>query len=143
MNDWKKVKIDLVTLDDLPRAAEELLQKASSRVWLLQGDMGAGKTTLVKSLAHLLGSSDTVTSPTFSMVHEYRLPNHEKIYHFDFYRLTKEEEAYQIGAEEYFDSGDYCFLEWGEKIPALLPNDCFAVRIETKDKDRRIIYYAA
>jgi len=142
MNDWKKAKIELATLDDLPRAAEELLQKAPSRVWLLQGGPGAGKTTLVKSLARLLGSPDTVASPTFSMVHEYRLPNHEKIYHFDFYRLTKEEEAYQIGAEEYFDSGEYCFLEWGEKIPSLLPADCFAVRIETKDKERRIIYYA-
>lgn len=143
MNDWKRVKIEAVTIDDLPRVAAELLQKANAKVWLLQGDMGAGKTTLVKSIAKVLGATDVVASPTFSIVHEYSLPEGKKIYHFDFYRLAQEEEAHQIGVEEYFDSGEYCFLEWAEKIPNLLPNDYFAIRIEAKDKNIRLIYYAA
>lgn len=142
MNDWKRVKIETVTVDNLPQVAAELLQKANAKVWLLQGEMGAGKTTLVKSIAKVLGATDVVASPTFSIVHEYSLPEDKKIYHFDFYRLAQEEEAYQIGVEEYFDSGEYCFLEWAEKIPNLLPNDYFAIRIEPKDKNIRIIYYA-
>lgn len=142
MNDWKRVTPEETGVEDLPGVAAELLQKATAPVWLFYGDLGAGKTTLIKSIAEVLGSEDMVTSPTFSIVQEYSLPKEGKIYHFDFYRLNKEEEAAQIGLEEYFESGNYCFLEWAEKIPNLLPNEYFAIRIEMKGDKHRNIYYA-
>src|SRR6185312_13565232 len=90
-----------------------------NKIFLFYGDMGVGKTTLIKSLCACLGSTDVVTSPTFSIVNEYSGPN--KIFHFDFYRLKNQAEAMDLGYEEYFYSGAYCFIEWPEKIPDLLP----------------------
>jgi len=99
--------------------------------------MGAGKTTLIKSLCEQLGVVDMVTSPTFSIVNEYAGP--EKIYHFDFYRLKTQAEALDLGYEEYFYSGAYCFIEWPAKIPDLLPDHYIRVDIQVLDDNARQI----
>ncbi|MEN0052941.1 MAG: tRNA (adenosine(37)-N6)-threonylcarbamoyltransferase complex ATPase subunit type 1 TsaE [Mucilaginibacter sp.] len=113
--------ITIQSLAELPAAAEAIIAHASNnRIFLFYGDMGAGKTTLIKSLCSALGTSDTVTSPTFAIVNEYQMVN-DKIYHFDFYRLKNQTEALDMGYEEYFYAGAWCFIEWPEKIPDLLP----------------------
>lgn len=113
--------ITVQSLADLPAAAEAIItQAANNRIFLFYGDMGAGKTTLIKSLCSFLGTTDSVTSPTFAIVNEYQAPK-DKIYHFDFYRLKDQTEALDMGYEEYFYAGAYCFIEWPEKIPDLLP----------------------
>jgi tRNA threonylcarbamoyladenosine biosynthesis protein TsaE len=110
-----------VTLETLPMVAKELLQFASShRVFCLHGEMGAGKTTFVKELCKAMGVSDEVQSPTFSIVNEYKSGAGDPVFHFDFYRLKKVEEAYDIGYEDYVFSGQYCFIEWPEKVESLL-----------------------
>lgn len=106
--------------DNLSIASDIIEFSGTNRIFLFYGDMGVGKTTLIKSLCKALGSPDNITSPTFSIVNEYAGPN--KIYHFDFYRLKTQTEALDIGCEEYFYSGNYCFIEWPEKIPDLLPH---------------------
>ena len=101
--------------------------------------MGAGKTTLIKALCECLGTNEPVTSPTFSIVNEYAGAG-DKIYHFDFYRLKNQTEALDMGYEEYFYSGAYCFIEWPEKIPGLLPEHFIKIRIEVQgNNSRRII----
>lgn len=100
--------------------------------------MGAGKTTLIKSLCKYLGSNDNITSPTFAIVNEYTGKN-GSIYHFDFYRLKTQTEALDIGFEEYLYSGNYCFIEWPEKIPDLLPNKYISIKIEALDNNLRQI----
>jgi len=121
---------------ELDNAAEEILSFApNNRVFLFYGDMGAGKTTLIKSLCSQLGSDDNVTSPTFAIVNEYTGPN--TIYHFDFYRLKNQAEAMDIGFEEYLYSGNYCFIEWPEKIPDLLPLHYVTVSIQVLDSGFR------
>ena len=132
-----------VALNQLNQVAEELIKEGKAfSVWLLDGAMGSGKTTLVKALAAHLGIKDVVASPTFSLVNEYTLPDGRPTYHFDFYRMKNEMEAYDIGADEYLDSGNYCWLEWFEKIPSLLPQHYFHVKIETTDFDHRLISFA-
>ncbi|MDN5285262.1 MAG: tsaE [Mucilaginibacter sp.] len=109
------------TISKLSAAAKAIIEHAANnRIFLFYGDMGAGKTTLIKTLCSVLGTEDTVTSPTFSIVNEYQAAN-DKIYHFDFYRLKDQTEAMDMGYEEYFYAGAYCFIEWPEKIPDLLP----------------------
>lgn len=98
------------------------------RFFAFFGSMGVGKTTLIKDMCAVLGSQDNVCSPTFAIINEYSTGDDRPIYHFDFYRLKNLDEAYDIGYEEYFYSGDYCFTEWTEKIEALLP-DCY-VRVD-------------
>jgi tRNA threonylcarbamoyladenosine biosynthesis protein TsaE len=101
--------------------AAELLQFASSqKIFCLHGEMGAGKTTFVKELSKTLGVSDEVQSPTFSIVNEYKAASGDPVFHFDFYRLKRLEEAYDIGYEDYVFSGHYCFIEWPEKVESLL-----------------------
>lgn len=100
--------------------------------------MGSGKTTFIKAVGHVLGVQEGMSSPTFSIVNEYETASGEKLYHFDFYRLKNELEAYDIGTEEYFDSGNYCFVEWPDKITGLLPEKYVEVSItkpgaETRD----------
>ncbi len=113
--------LNSTSLAQLPHIASEILTyAANTRIFLFYGDMGAGKTTLIKSLCECLGTEGPVTSPTFSIVNEYTGTNN-KIFHFDFYRLKNETEALDMGYEEYFYSGAYCFAEWPEKIPNLLP----------------------
>lgn len=100
--------------------------------------MGAGKTTLIKALCGALGSNDNITSPTFAIVNEY-VGADRKIYHFDFYRLKSQSEALDLGSDEYFYSGDYCFIEWPEKIPDILPDKFVTINIQVlPDNSRQI-----
>jgi tRNA threonylcarbamoyladenosine biosynthesis protein TsaE len=110
----------------------------NAHIFLLFGDLGAGKTTLTKSFCQLLGVQKNVTSPTFALVNEYEGAE-KTIYHFDFYRIKSEEEAYDMGYEEYFYSDNYCFIEWGEKIPNLLPENAVRIFIEAVSETEREI----
>ncbi|PZR31189.1 MAG: tRNA (adenosine(37)-N6)-threonylcarbamoyltransferase complex ATPase subunit type 1 TsaE [Azospira oryzae] len=140
---WKSVnKGEPVELSRLPVVANELLQATHKKVWRVDGEMGAGKTTLIKLLCEALGVREVMSSPTFSIVNEYTTANSQTIYHFDFYRLKKETEAMDIGVEEYLDSGNYCFLEWSEKISSLLPEVIFNVRIREHTPATRLIEYS-
>jgi tRNA threonylcarbamoyladenosine biosynthesis protein TsaE len=128
------------SLEDLDDAAAEILSYAGShRIFLFYGDMGAGKTTLIKALCHGLGSADNIASPTFSIVNEYNSPE-GKIYHFDFYRLKNQNEAMDMGFEEYLYTGNYCFIEWPEKIPDLLPQHYICIKIQPADDNARRLY---
>src|SRR5258708_17576564 len=130
------------SLAQISEAAMELLKAGKdTNVWALHGAMGSGKTTITKALLNQLGSHELVASPTFSIVNEYRSKDNEPVYHFDFYRIKNEMEAYDIGTEEYFDSGHLCLIEWPEKIPSLLPAQHFEIRIEIIDEQTRIIRY--
>ncbi len=125
--------------DELNEAADELLKFADKqRIFLFFGNMGAGKTTFIKSICKALGFHDSVSSPTYSIVNEYPLKG-ALIYHFDFYRLKNQEEAYDIGFEEYLDSGNYCLIEWPEKIGDLWPDSYIKVEIEEIEGGSRII----
>lgn len=116
------------TLDRIDEVAQQLLQAAGEqKIWVFRGQMGAGKTTLIKSLAKALGVVDTVSSPTFGIVNEYRTCSQDLVYHFDFYRLDDPLEGLDIGIEEYFYSGNYCLLEWAENIGQFLPDHFFLI----------------
>ena len=132
----KKIEID--SLSELERVAEGILSALGERrVVLLRGGMGAGKTTLVSRIAAKLGAEDTVTSPTFALVNEYE-GRDGTIYHFDFYRINRVEEVFDLGYEEYFYSGELCFVEWPEMVEGLLPDDAMQVRITVGDDQKRI-----
>jgi tRNA threonylcarbamoyladenosine biosynthesis protein TsaE len=129
------------SLAQINAAAKKLLNAGKDvNVWALHGLMGSGKTTLAKALLMELGSQETVASPTFSIVNEYQAAD-QTVYHFDFYRIKNEIEAYDIGTDEYFDSGHLCLVEWPEKIPSLLPAQHFEIRIEIIDEQNRLIHY--
>ena len=106
---------------------------------ILIGYMGAGKTTFVKAICEELGVEDVITSPTFAIVNEYTAGNGDPIYHFDFYRIKKLDEVYDMGYEDYFYSGNLCFLEWPELIEDLLPEDCTKVTITTEEDGSRSV----
>lgn len=128
------------SLEDLKPVAQEILQYAGNEtVFLFYGEMGAGKTTLIKSLCAILGVKGNTSSPTFSIVNEYEGEN-SLIYHFDFYRLKNEQEALDLGYEEYFYSGNPCFVEWPEKISNLLPENYLKINLEIiSENSRKII----
>ena len=130
--------LDSQSLEDLPDVARQLkLFAGDIKVWLLSGDLGAGKTTLLKEIASLFDIQDTVSSPTFGLVNEYWNSNEEVFYHFDFYRIETLEEVVDIGFDEYIDSGAYCFIEWPEKIEALLPEQFVLIRIKEQTPELR------
>lgn len=115
---------------ELNKAAKEIINYSGEQtIWAFYGEMGAGKTTLIRAIADQLEIEDNVHSPTFSIVNEYESLTDEVFYHFDFYRIKKESEAMDIGIEEYFDSGDVCFIEWPQKIPSLLPGKHLKIEI--------------
>jgi len=127
------------TPDELDATAASILSFAPhNRIFLFYGDMGAGKTTLIKSLCKSLGVTDNISSPTFAIVNEYAASN-TKVYHFDFYRLKTETEAMDMGFEEYLYSGNYCFIEWPEKIPELLPENYISIKIQVVEDGARYI----
>ncbi|HET6225123.1 MAG TPA: tRNA (adenosine(37)-N6)-threonylcarbamoyltransferase complex ATPase subunit type 1 TsaE [Bacteroidia bacterium] len=133
--------ITLTDLSELPSIAKKLLESLDGeKVVAFHGEMGAGKTTLIKAMCEALGVVDTVSSPTFSIVNEYRTASGQKIYHFDFYRIKSVEEAYDMGYEEYFYSKAYCFIEWPEKIGELMPLSYEKISIEVKGEKRIITY---
>ena len=126
-------------LDQVPDVAKMILESVKNKTLLFYGEMGTGKTTLIKELIKQLGVTDIVSSPTFSLVNEYRSENGESIYHFDFYRIEDEEEAYDIGIEEYFSSNSWCFIEWPGKVENLLPLDSVAIHLSINMDDTRNI----
>jgi tRNA threonylcarbamoyladenosine biosynthesis protein TsaE len=128
-----------VSQSELPDVANQLLKEAGEcKVWLFKGEMGAGKTTLIKALCQHLGVVDGMSSPTFSIVNEYATDG-GKIFHFDLFRIKNEVEAFDIGTEEYFYSGNYCFVEWPEKIPGLIPESHADVSIDLESHTLRTI----
>ena len=131
--------LTIPSINDLPAAASAIIDfAADQKIFLFYGNMGAGKTTLIKSLCKQLGTDDNVTSPTFAIVNEYTGAQ-SNIYHFDFYRLKNQSEAMDLGFEEYLYSGNYCFIEWPEKIPDLLPLHYVIVKIQAQDDNSRTI----
>jgi tRNA threonylcarbamoyladenosine biosynthesis protein TsaE len=126
------------TLEMLPEVSKQILASfPASRVFALYGRMGAGKTTLIRGLCRELGVTDEVQSPTFSIINEYKTGTGESLYHFDFYRINKIEEVFDIGYEDYIYSGSFCFIEWPELAEGLLPED--TVRIEISGEKERVI----
>jgi tRNA threonylcarbamoyladenosine biosynthesis protein TsaE len=126
-------------LDEIHLAAKELLAQNPAKVILFNGEMGAGKTTFIKALAAELGVTETTASPTFSLVNEYLAGNGNLIYHFDVYRLKSEAEALDMGIDEYLYSGNWCFIEWAEKIPNLLPEVYSVVNLSVlPDGNRKV-----
>ncbi len=134
-----KHKWTITEENQLKQVAEELLTEfKNNRVFTFSGNLGSGKTTFIKYLCKVLGVQGQVSSPTFALVNEYQGKSHV-IYHFDFYRVKGVHEAYDMGYEEYFYSGNYCFIEWPELIKELIPPDAVNIHIYIKDKGNREI----
>ena len=131
------MKIEVKGLSDLPAVAKELLGFAKGeKIFVFEGEMGAGKTTFIKALCEQLGITDAVSSPTYSIVNEY-VGAKAQVYHFDFYRIKDLHEAYDLGYEEYFYGGGMCLIEWPERVEELLPDHYIKVQIEAiHDKER-------
>jgi tRNA threonylcarbamoyladenosine biosynthesis protein TsaE len=125
-----KIKFDCRAISDLAEAAEILTSAFGKyRVFAFYGEMGAGKTTFISAIVKELGSFDVVQSPTYALVNEYRTEKGVQIFHFDFYRLKDEQEAFESGLMDLIDSGSWCFIEWPERIPSLLPDQFVKVNI--------------
>jgi tRNA threonylcarbamoyladenosine biosynthesis protein TsaE len=119
--------------------AKEIIKNSTSKIILFHGDMGVGKTTLIKEICKTLGTEDLISSPTFSIVNEYITSNDETIFHFDFYRIDNEEEAYNIGVEDYFDSNHWCLIEWPSVVENLLPLENVNVYLTVLEDGQRNI----
>ncbi len=133
-----EIRID--KLDNIRAAAQEFIKNmGEARVFAFYGKMGAGKTTFVKAICEELGVEDVITSPTFAIINEYE--GEETIYHFDFYRIKKLEEVYDMGYEDYFYSGALCFIEWPELIEEILPDDAVRVSITEQPDGSRIVSF--
>jgi tRNA threonylcarbamoyladenosine biosynthesis protein TsaE len=134
------MKIIIKDKDHLHQAAQKFISLTKGKkVFAFYGPMGAGKTTIIKSICESLDALDTVSSPTFTLVNEYRTSNGESIYHIDFYRIRKTEEVYDFGLEEYLSSGSYCFMEWPELVGEILPAETVKVKITVMDDEQRIL----
>jgi tRNA threonylcarbamoyladenosine biosynthesis protein TsaE len=133
------LRISGIGLTELPAAAKNILESIGNEtVIAFYGEMGAGKTTLIKELCRQLGSRDNITSPTFALMNEYRTDPGKKIFHFDFYRIDSVTEAFDMGYEDFFYSGNLCLVEWPEKIKQLLPQNCLSVFITVENNLRTI-----
>ncbi|MDY4409496.1 MAG: tRNA (adenosine(37)-N6)-threonylcarbamoyltransferase complex ATPase subunit type 1 TsaE [Prevotella sp.] len=136
------MKITIKSLDAIHEAAREFIKNmGKGHVFAFYGKMGAGKTTFIKAICEELGVEDVITSPTFAIVNEYHTTTNDVIYHFDFYRIKKLEEVYDMGYEEYFYSGALCFLEWPELIEEILPEDAVAVTITQQEDGSRTVEF--
>jgi tRNA threonylcarbamoyladenosine biosynthesis protein TsaE len=125
------MKLQVNSMEELPLAAKKILDESNSeKIFVFKGEMGSGKTTLIKELCLQIGVISAMSSPTFSLINEYETNSGEVVYHFDFYRLEDEQEAFDYGYEDYFFSGNYCFIEWPEKIPNLIPDNYLLIEIE-------------
>jgi tRNA threonylcarbamoyladenosine biosynthesis protein TsaE len=138
------MNIKIQDIDHIREAAREFIKHIGQRrVFAFYGKMGAGKTTFVKAICEELGVEDVITSPTFAIINEYGLPDGDSLYHFDFYRIKKLEEVYDMGYEDYFYSGSLCFIEWPELIEDVLPDDAVRVSIEEQaDGSRQVVFDA-
>ena len=133
------MKIVVNCVSELERASTSLLELINhNNIVCFYGKMGVGKTTFIKEICKKLGVVDVISSPTFSIINEYLTENDESVYHFDFYRIEKEEEAFDIGYEEYFYQGNLCLIEWPEKISSIIPKNIIKVQI-TRNDEQRII----
>jgi len=127
----------------LNAAAKKLLkQSGENRIFAFYGSMGAGKTTIIKAICQTLGAIDIVSSPTFTLVNEYKTSSGESLYHIDFYRIRKQEEVFDFGIEEYLTGESYCFMEWPELIEEILPEETVKVRISVDNNEQRILSIA-
>lgn len=126
-------------LDEINQVAQKIIAQKPHKVILFHGEMGAGKTTLIKALSKTLGVANATSSPTFSLVNEYEADNGDLVYHFDVYRLNSEAEAYDMGIDEYLYSGEWCFIEWAEKIPSLIPSEHSTVTLKVGKDGRRTL----
>ena len=124
-------------LADIDKVAHTFLSQNTQKIVLLNGEMGAGKTTFINAIAKALGVNETTSSPTFSLVNEYQTLDNETIYHFDFYRLKDEIEALDFGVEDYFYSGHWCLVEWGTQIPNLIPEQHTVVTLTINSNGSR------
>ncbi len=127
------------SLEDINMVAQQIMTQNPKKIILLNGEMGAGKTTLIKAMALFLGVKGGTSSPTFSLVNEYQTNENQLLYHFDFYRLKSEIEALDMGADEYFYSGHWCFIEWSEKIPNLIPELHSVISIAVLSDGKRML----
>jgi len=127
------------SLSDVNRIAKDIIKNSIQKILLFHGEMGVGKTTLIKEICKELGTDDITSSPTFSIVNEYKTNTNDTIYHFDFYRINNEEEAYNIGVEDYFDSDAWCLIEWPSVIQNLLPLDYVNIHLSELDDGQRNI----
>lgn len=136
----KSAELKCSDLSELHLVAQKIVDFAGDlKVWIFEGEMGAGKTTLIKAISEFFSVEDNVTSPTFSIINEYQSGSGDIFYHFDFYRIKDEAEAMDIGVEEYFYSDNYCFIEWPSKIPNLIPENFLKISIVIQDRQTRII----
>jgi tRNA threonylcarbamoyladenosine biosynthesis protein TsaE len=135
------MKFQHISLSQLEQTARTLVDSIQQEnIWCFEGEMGAGKTTLIKAICKVFGVTDEITSPTFSLVNEYRTSDGNTIYHFDFYRIRSIEEVYDIGYEDYFDSGNICLIEWPSNIRELLENETTArIHLTKEDESHRNI----
>ncbi len=133
-------KIACNHLDQISESAKLIIDLCrDTKVWVFKGEMGVGKTTLIKEVCAQLGVLDRVSSPTYALVNEYEIKDGGKIFHFDFYRIEHLQEALEIGVEDYFYSGNYCFVEWAEKISEFIPDEFSLITIDKKDQEKRDI----
>lgn len=134
------MKLRINNLSEINKAAKQFIEQMGDQtVFALYGVMGAGKTTFIKAVCEELGVKETITSPTFAIINEYKSKTGNSIYHFDFYRINKIEEAYDFGYEDYFYSGNLCFIEWPEMIESLLPEQSVKISIKEAENGVRII----
>jgi tRNA threonylcarbamoyladenosine biosynthesis protein TsaE len=124
----------------LHAAAKQLIEHSgTNKIFAFYGSMGAGKTTIIKAVCEYLGAIDIVSSPTFTLVNEYKTSEGDSIFHIDFYRIKKQEEVYDFGIEEYLTGDSYCFMEWPELIEEILPDETVKVRITVDANEQRIL----
>ncbi len=126
-------------IKEITKIAQSIMNTNPKKIIVFEGAMGMGKTTLIREILNYLKVEDAVQSPTFSIVNEYKNTTGSTFYHFDFYRITDEEEAYNIGVEDYFFSNSYCFIEWAEKIPNLLPENHTKIKLSYINETSRNI----
>lgn len=129
----------IFSLDEIKNIAQSVIAENPNKVILFHGEMGAGKTTFIKQLAKELGVTEATSSPTFSLVNEYETTNNQLVYHFDFYRLKNETEALDMGVDEYLYSGNWCFIEWAENIPNLIPESHSVISIKELPDGKRLL----